>query len=304
MTGNFYIDGSDAYALYHVFITENGYRDLAAFPSLKAVDFNDWPEEDGVDADLSAPVLDAKEPSINFAFHGHVARFGAFIELLSDGAYHTFDFTDIGKTYLLRMLSQPNMQKVHTLGIFSLRFSDDFPLPDYEYLAPQSGIITQQGYELDGRDLSEYGVYVLKGSDEEIIKSPAVKKNLLQNFKDTSGATYDGELVVFQAKDVKLNCLMRASTMGEFWRNYNALLFDLVRPNERMLYVDSTGYEYPCYYKSCSVSEFSPIGKIWFRFSLTLVFTSFRVEGEEYLLASESGELIVTEDDEFYIDME
>ena len=96
---------------------------------------------------------------------------------------------------------------------------------------------------------------------------------------------------------------MRAKNLTEFWRNYNALLFDLVRPGERSLYADSTGYEYPCYYKSCSVTEFYPTGKIWFKFDLTLVFTSFRIEDDEYLLASESGEWIMTEDGEFAIDL-
>ena len=48
----------------------------------------------------------------------------------------------------------------------------------------------------------------------------------------------------------------------EFWRNYNALLYDLTRPDERLLFVEYTGYEYPCYYKSCSsVSSYSHMGK-------------------------------------------
>ena len=297
MTGNFYIDGQDAYSLYQVFVTDGGYKDLVAFPALKAIDSNNWAEEDGEEFDLSAPVLDTRELSIRFAFHGHNARFGTFIEQLSDGAYHDFNFSDIGKTYRLRMISQPDMSQVSTLGVFSLRFADDFPLADYNYVSPQSSIVPEQGYELDERDLSKYGVYVLRGSETEILKSPAVKKNLLQDIKTQSGAIYDGEYVFFQTKEVKLNCLMRADTLQEFWCNYNAFLYDLSRPEERALFVHSTGYECPCYYKSCSVSKFSPQGKIWFEFSLVFVFTSFRV-GEEFLLAAEDGTLIITEDNE------
>lgn len=73
---------------------------------------------------------------------------------------------------------------------------------------------------------------------------------------------------------------MLAETLSEFWENYNALLYDLSRPGERILSVDSTGREYPCYYKSCSASNFVPNGKIWFQFSLVLVFTSFRVNSK------------------------
>jgi hypothetical protein len=300
MTGNFYIDDLGAYALYGVFITDGGYKDLVAYPSLKSVESNEWAEEDGEEFDLSAPVLGSRELSIRFACRGENEQFGAFVELLSNGAYHDFNFKEIGKTYRLRLVSQPNLSQVSTLGTFSLRFADDFPLSGYSYLAPQSGIVSQRGYELDERDLSEYGVYILQGSETEIQKSPAVKKNLLQDINSQAGAIYDGELVTFQTKEVKLNCLMRANTMSEFWRNYNALLFDLVRPEERRLYLDSTRYEYPCFYKSCSVSDFVPSDKIWFSFSLILVFTSFRVNGEELLLASENDELIITEDKSYF----
>ena len=50
----------------------------------------------------------------------------------------------------------------------------------------------------------------------------------------------------------------------------------------------------------CALNEH---GKIWWVFDLTLVFTSFRVEGEEYLLASEDDMLIITEDGESAIDL-
>ena len=51
------------------------------------------------------------------------------------------------------------------------------------------------------------------------------------------------------------------------------------------------------------VSSYSHMGKYGGVFDLTLVFTSFRVEGEEYLLASEDDMLIITEDGESAIDL-
>jgi hypothetical protein len=272
MTGNLYIDGRDVYPLYGIYITDNGYKDLVAFPPLKSVESNNWADENGEEFDLSFPVLDSRELSINFAFRGNNNLFDAFIKLLSGSAYHDFNFSELGKTYRLRLVSQANMNKTSTLETFSLRFADDFPLFEYSYVAPQSNIVQQIGYKLDGRNLSEYGVYILQGSETEIQKISDVKKNLLQNIKSQSGAIYDGETVVFQTKEVKLNCLMRAKSRTEFWRNYNALLYDLKRPNERIFYMNSTGNEYPCIYKKCTVSSFKPFGKIWFDFSLTLLF--------------------------------
>jgi hypothetical protein len=310
MTGKIYIDGKDTYSLYGVIVADGGYNDLVAYPPLKSVESNDWAEEDGIEPDLSSPILDTRELNIKFAATGNAPRFGAFVELLSDRAYHTFNFQEIGKTYRLRLVSQSNLSLAPdsplSLGIqiFTLSFADDFPFEGYTYQSPVSSINQQTGYEIDERDLSEYGVAILKGSEEEILKSPAVKKNLLQNVKSQNGAIYDSEFVVFKTKEVKLNCLMQANTLEEFWRNYHALLYDLTCPEERELYVDATGYTYPCYYKSCSVTGFSPrLRKIWFQFSLTLVFTSFRIEAEEYLLAAESGEVIVTEDEEYAINL-
>ena len=303
MTGRFYIDGKDAYNEFGIFIAEGGYNELLSYAPLKAVESNDWPEEDGQEFDLSAPALDTRELVLKFAAH-RMQRVGAFVELLSDHAYHTFDFRSIGRTYKLRLASQSALNLAGRLETFSLKFNNDFPLPDnYTYVEPQSDLVAQSGYELDARSLAEYGVYILKGSDAEIQKSPAVKKNLLRNLKGQHGATYDGEVVAFQTKEVKLSCLMRAKTMDEFWRNYNALLYDLIRPGERSLYVDNTGYEYPCYYKSCSTTQFHPVGRIWFQFNLTLVFTSFRMGDDEYLLASEDGEWVMSEDGVFAIDL-
>jgi hypothetical protein len=303
MTGTLYIDGKDAYALYGVFVTEDGYTELPAYPPLRKVESNDWAEEDGIEPDLSAPALDTRELSIQFSSHGTDAGFGSFIELLSNGAYHTFSFQEAEKTYRLRLVDQPDLSLAPGLGIFSLRFADDFPLEGYIPHEPDSSIKAATGYELDQRSLADYGISVLQGSEAEISKSPAVKKNLLQQTASQSGAVYDGQGVFFQAKEVKLNCLMQAKTLTEFWRNHHAFLYHLTRPGERMLYVDATGYEYPCYYKSCTVEKFSPSGKIWFQFSLVLVFTSFRADGDECLLASEKEILILTEQDDYTINL-
>jgi hypothetical protein len=289
---------------YRVFVTDSGYAELTGFAALKSTDSNVWAEDDGAEFDLSCPKLNSRELSVKFAFLGVDAMFGGFMERLSDMSYHVFDFAEIGRTYRLRLVNHPELQLVRDMGLFTLRFADDFPLDGYVYSPPVSGVpVPAQGYELDGRDLSEYGVCILQGSEKEVLKSPAVKLNLLTDIKAHSGAVYDGQRVIFQTKDVKLNCLMRANTLAELWRNWDALLYDLVRPNERLLYVDSTGYEYPCFYKGCSVEKFAPTGKIWLQFALTLTFTSFRVDAEEFLLAAENGRLIITEQDDYAIDL-
>ena len=84
--------------------------------------------------------------------------------------------------------------------------------------------------------------------------------------------------LTYKSKDVKLKCLMRAETLDGLWRNYDALLYDLTQPEERMLTVNELKQDFPCYYKSCQVSDFYPNGKIWLAFTLTLTFTrDFRI---------------------------
>lgn len=145
---------------------------------------------------------------------------------------------------------------------FTLQLSDDFPLRGYSYVVPETSITRTSGYELDGRDLGQYGVTILEGSLAEVLKSPAVKQNLLQNLQRENGAIYDGEYVAFQTKEVKLKCSLRAHTFDEFWRNYNALLYDLTRPDERLLLSNTQAMNTRATIKvALRVSSYSHMGK-------------------------------------------
>lgn len=298
MKGRLHIDGIDAFTKYGVFVEHYGYKSLVQFPSLKDVAINSWAEEDGIEADLSNPQLDTRDLEINF-YVSDYDLVGGLIEKLSDGAYHIFNFSELGKVLSLRLVSELNNNRFKRAGKFTLQFADDEPFWGYEYLVPKNSFgVVKQGYEIDGVDISEYSVYILDGTDDSVLKSPSVKKNLLINVNHRSGAIYDGESVFFETKDVTLKCLIRANNKEEFWRNYNALFWNLTRPSERELYWERTGEPYPCYYKSSNVSKFDILqnGRIWCEFSIVLVFTSFRCRGVEMLLASEVGEWIITED--------
>lgn len=304
MTGRLYIDGHDAYLQWGVYVVLGGWNDAIAYAPLKTVEYNDWQEEDGIEADLSNPKLNTKEISLNFAYAGLYSRFIEFVNLLADGAYHEFNCVHIRRQFTLRMTQMPNLDHAATLGFVSIKFSNDFPLKGYSYRQPSSSVTRAEDYLIDGVPFTDYGCRILKGSLSEVMKSAAVKPNLLRNISTQPGAIYDGAVVTFKSKDVKLNCLMRADTLDELWRNYDALLFDLIRPDERLLEVSEFEQTFPCFYKSASVSEFYPEDKIWLAFTITLTFThSFRLEGDDYVLASEDGIIIFTEDGENAIEM-
>ena len=316
MTDALYIDGKDAFIHYGMISIWGSYNDLVAFPTLKSVDNNDWPEEDGKEFDLSSVSLDTKNITLEFGFFSEW-KFNNFVAMLSDIGYHDFNFPQLGRSFRLRLSLQNSFEMYNSSERSKFIFADDFPRPDdYVYQEPVNSISMPKGYEIDNKDLTDYGVMLLKGSNAEILKTPAVKKNLLQNFKYQDGAVYDGEYVKFQTKDVTLKCLMRAPDIETFWRNRDALLHDLTKLSakvddegyeysdaERIFYCDEWSESYPCYYKSCQTNTFMLNNGVWWEFTLKLVFTSFRIGETEFLLASEAGEFIITEDGEFYIDL-
>lgn len=274
MTGKTYMDGLDIFDEYQIFITTGGYNSLISFPPTKPARTNDWPEYDGIEVDLSDQILDSKKLLIAFAGTGDGIE--SFVgNLAFPGAYHLFNFAEIGKIVNLRMISQQSFSQHAGLSIFSIEFADDFPLFEYTYNTPVS-TVAAQGYTIDGKSLSDYGVSILQGSDDEIAKSPVMKENLIRKFDGRSGLIYDNDFAKFKSKEVVLFCLLTADTISEFWQNYNALLFDLIKPGERTLYEPKTGKTIKFYYKRSSVSAFYPDGKVWCQFSITLEFPSFR----------------------------
>ncbi len=275
MTGRTFIDGKDIYTSFGAFVTEGGYADLARFPSLKSVEYNDWHEEDGIEPDLSDPKLDTKEITITFAIRGGKGKTDDLIQLLSDKVSHLFDFREIGLSVNLRLASASAPTVAGQLRLLPLTFADDSPLEDYEYAEPHSSMPQITDCLIDGRKLSDYGVRLLQGTQASLERIPDVKMNLLRNIAGASGALYDTEgEVTYKSRDVTLQCLMRAPSLAEFWLNRNALLYDLVRPDERVLSAGMIGRDFKCFYKSMSVIEFIPVNGVWMKFSLNLTVTN------------------------------
>lgn len=300
-----YMDGIDLYTRFGVWITKGGYNELLSFPEMGDVDFNDWPEEDGIDADLDNPTLKEKECTISFMASNPRIDAAEFIYAVSQPGYHTFTVTTLGRQWRLRLLSQPENKIYSWKSVFSLKFSDDFPYRPAEYAIPVDGgglLKRPSMYELDGVGLDRYGIIVLSGRNE-LLKSPDVKENLKRSIFSMDGVIYDADQTFFKAKETTFKCCLIAVSIERFWLCYTAFFNDLVKPGERQLYFDYTSEEYPCYYKKSSGFKIlSLMDRVAVEFNLTLVFTSFRITETCYLLAMENGALTVTEDFENYID--
>ncbi len=303
MVGKLFIDGKDAFLEYGVFVEQYGYKALIQMPSFKKLDSTEWQEYDGEETDLTAPVLNTKTFSIPFCITDITGANDMF-ELLSDKAYHTFNFIEISRSYRLRLVSNTSLSSRIRLGKLSLNFADDFPKVDAAtpYATPASDV-RQRGYMIDEIDFSRFGIYVLDGTDDNIQKAPNVRPNLTVDSKGVAGVLYDDEKVMYKTKDVTMKLFIRADSIATFWKRWFSFFQALIQPEERKLYVDATVEEFDCYYKKNSVSKFEILrnGHVWCEFSVTLTFTNSRPEGNYGLLATETDELVITETEESYI---
>lgn len=298
MKGRLYIDGNDAYTDYGVYVEDNGLCGLIQFPAFKKIDSTDWLDEDGEEYDLTAPLLDTRTFQLSFAIH-NVRYAQDLFYALSQGAYHDFHVPALGRTWKLRMTTNGSFSSHITLGKLTLTFADDFPLvPTGDALDFGKSGVVQVGYELDGYDMSQFGAYILKGSLNDLRKSPQVKTNLEIKSKYTTSVIYDAEVVHFKPKDVSFNLLLKTSTVAEFWERYDALFSVLLQPELHKFVYKETEAVYECFYSKQNITRFfvEDNGGIWCEFTLTLKFVSCRPATSYMYLVTQDNDYITTED--------
>lgn len=263
------IDGIDALATYGLRLGENSLASLIQWAELKDVYTNDWHEEDGVEPDLTNPVLDTRKCTLSFVGNTTTAQADEFVALWSNGAYHTLT-TNVGFSYRLRLVSNDSLKWEGGLCIAKLTFADDFPLDGYTFKRPSSLITYDSNYIVDNTPLTAYGVNVLAGINSGLLKIPEVKENLVQSFDNAPGVTYDNAEVRFKAREVRIPCLMRAATLEEFKTNYNALLYNLTQPGIHTLIAATLGKRYTFHYVSQNVHRAYLTGKLWVEFDIVI----------------------------------
>jgi hypothetical protein len=300
MMGNCYIDGVDCYAKYGVRIAKGGYAGLLSFPAIKEPEHNDWPDDDGREADLSAPCLASKEISIPFITSRMEA--GDLIDYVSKPGYHTLYVPALGRSWSVRLAAGTAYAGYSSMAAFTLRFMQDMPVRGNATPAP--GLqIRPSAYELDSVPLDVYGITVESARDS-LLKTPPVKTALTQEIKTGDGREYDAESLFFQPKEVTFKCYLKAVSMTAFWKCYDAFFYALLKPGERELYADYTGECYRCHYKGTSGwTLYLRTAFVIVEFSLAMVFTDFRTGPVDYLLSTEDGKLIVTEDEGYAINL-
>lgn len=268
-TNIFYIDGKEARETYGASLLEGSYAELLCPPPLKKVESNDWAEYDGIEPDLSSPVLDSREVKLPVYIRGGESAANVFIKALSfdpqpgevsmlTSAYHLFNVPDLGRAWKLRLKSV-DVDEYWPGGNLSLSLTlvDDFPLDGYEYLEPQSDLKPDESCVIGGRPFSDYGIKLTEGGIKEALLLRDVKEAMLRDISVVTGAIYDSKKAVrYKDRTIELPCLMTAPTVALWHRNMDALLYDLKRPGLKVLKIKGVQEQWDVYYDSTEMEYF------------------------------------------------
>lgn len=259
------INGTDIQTL-HAKLVEGSFASLLSYPALKSLNKNDWAEESGTEYDLSAPQLSAKEITLQLLLPESL--YPNLVTLLSASAYANYTFDFINLTYQLRLISLNKTQVIGGYVTADIRLSDDFPLQGYTYQAPTLTAHHVEAY-IDGKNLTQYGITLLEGTQQELITAGNAKTPYTAQNSTMSGLIAADVPIYFQERTATLKCFIYLP-ITDFIKGYFALLYDLVRPDERTL--SYQGKSYKCIYKDGKITElYIDDHLIWVKFDLQLI---------------------------------
>lgn len=246
-------------------LVEGSLASLLSYPALKSLNKNDWAEESGTEYDLSAPQLSAKEITLQLLLPESL--YPNLVTLLSVRAYADYTFDFINLTYRLRLVGLSKAQVSGGYVTADIRLSDDLPLRGYTYQAPTLTAHNVEAY-IDSKNLTQYGITLLEGTQQELITAGNAKTPYTAQNSTMSGLIAADVPIYFQERTATLKCFMYLP-ISDFIKGYFALLYDLVRPEERTL--SYQGKSYKCIYKDGKITELyidDPL--IWVKFDLQL----------------------------------
>ena len=312
MTGACTIDGIDI-ATLGVLILRGGDHDLISFPSRKDPKYNDWPEEDGIEISDDDPVFNEKKVTAKYYLKGDETNFksrvNAFLDLHVVAGYRSVYVREFDRTFQLRFIGVTGYEQNRGFsrsGEKSVRLDVEYSMDDpIQFLnplivAPASGRSIPAQVTINSIDLAQYGIVVHKVYSTALRWS--VKQGLVISSKYRTGLIADVAIPPKRKMQrITLECTMIAPDRAAFWNNYNAL-WSVMSSSTFMLGLPAAMKGFRCYYSVMSGFSKSPwTGRVILKFNLEVVACSF--EALNYLLAAESGMLIITEDGINYIDM-
>ena len=298
-TGRLYIDGMDAYTNYGLYTGFDELAPLLVLPTYKTVDTNDWHEDDGLEADLSAPLLDGRQFTLNMHLRHPYTESEAQVLLsdLTSQVYHTLYIPWLGRTYNVRYVNNGTFAQNTVFDTLSLTFAEDaVTIPTVSVPTQETGI--KLGYFIDDADFALYGCTVVKGTRDSFLKFAATKEALKRSASTHSGIIYDsGDTVRLKTRDITVKLHIRTADVATFWARWYALWNAVLAPEART--IEGDGLTFQCYYKSNAVTRLMPTsdGGVWCDFSITFAVIAYSRGDEWYYLVTEDGTPVIFESD-------
>jgi hypothetical protein len=266
MTGNCIIDNKNVYAAYGAFIVKGGYDELLLFPPLKKPEMVDWPDENGIDVDLTAPRLEAREVQIPFVLGSEDPS--SFVSFLERAGYRVVYIPILGEIFPLRYVSASSLALYKGLSSITIRMAqDDYPDPTDNL--PATPLVPSTGYLLDNEPVEHYGL-MISGKEERLMPA-AMKKSLSFTAKDWNvpgGQFYDTGAPRKSSREMVFNCRFKLETADDFRRARWSLLHTLLQPGGHTISIGSANYY--GYYTKCSQGKVVTLsGQYVYDFKLT-----------------------------------
>ena len=120
MTGEVTIDTIDIWTTHGAFLLQGSYDGLMRPPKRKASLSNNWPEQNGLEIDLTIPRYESKEAELSFILSASSetewwTRYDAFFTLLKSPGERSVFVKELNKTFLVYYIETPTYVQLTTI---------------------------------------------------------------------------------------------------------------------------------------------------------------------------------------------
>ena len=120
MTGEVTIDTIDIWTTFGAFLLTGSYDGLMRPSKRKASLSNNWPEQNGLEIDLTTPSFESKEADLIFILSASSeaqwwTRYNAFFTLLKLAGERSLYVKELDKTFLVYYIETPSYEQLTTI---------------------------------------------------------------------------------------------------------------------------------------------------------------------------------------------
>lgn len=259
-TGKLYINGSDAWARYKVWLPDGQLAKLIQYPKLKTPEATEWAELFYTEYDLTTLLLDTRTVNLDFCLYGDRNRYETLGDRLEiypttlkvpplDNATWTLRFTGFTNIECCGSTSTTALYKM------TAQFSEDNPVTPTDTVG-STKLCADSSLSINGVNISYYGARLEGDSWQEALNPYTIREGLKVTTCDKQGvALYHAAGSRLKSTTIKIPLVISGCTAAEAFRRYRMIINTLLDTSKtrRIVYY---GEAHNCFYQSNSVDEF------------------------------------------------